>query len=516
MSKASEVPVLQMCGITKRFKSVVANARVDFTLERGEIHALLGENGAGKSTLMNVLYGLYSPDEGEILLDGEPLSLRSPAEAIGRRIGMIHQHFMLIPTLTVVENIILCSKLPNKFSLNLNEAAERVKELSQRYGLDVDPWAQVSDLSVGAQQRVEILKVLYRDAKILIMDEPTAVLTPNEVQDLFKVLRDIVANGNSIIFISHKLWEVMQISQRVTIMRSGKYVTTVNTEDVTKEELASLMVGREIFLQYDRPSVETGAPILELFDVRANDDKGLAALRDVNLAVHSGEIVGIAGVDGNGQKELAEVIHGMRRVESGVIKLDEQNITNKEPCAVLDAGLAHIPEDRHNRGVVLDFSVCENIALIQCDRPPFTVGGFYSPKNVKRISDTLRDQFNIKCAGTDSSLRTLSGGNQQKVVLAREIYRNPKFLIAAQPSRGLDIGATEFVQKLLIEKRTEGMGILLISSDLDEVLAVSDRVLVIFEGQIMGSFIPGEKTFAEIGLMMAGADVEKRSEGETA
>ncbi|MEL7610279.1 MAG: ABC transporter ATP-binding protein [Bacillota bacterium] len=514
MDKCGSLPALEMRSITKCFKGVVANDSVDFVLEKGEIHALLGENGAGKSTLMNVLYGLYTPDEGEIYLNGSRLTLHSPADAIAHRIGMIHQHFMLIPTLTVVENIILCSKMPSPFKLDLNLAANRVKELSKLYGLEIDPWAKVSELSVGAQQRVEILKVLYRGAEILIMDEPTAVLTPNEVQDLFKVLRDIVAEGNSIIFISHKLWEVKTISHRVTVLRAGKAVTTVQTQSVTKEDLASLMVGREVFLQYDRPAAQPGDPVLELKDVYAQNDKGLTALGGISLCVRAGEIVGIAGVDGNGQKELAEVIHGMRHVQSGSIVLGGRQTANLRPEQVLDAGLSHIPEDRHSRGVVLDFSVAENIALIHCDRPPFSEKGIYRPKNVRRVAGELCERFNIKCAGVEGHMSTLSGGNQQKVVLAREISRAPRLLIAAQPCRGLDIGATEFIQKLLLQKRTEGTGILLISSDLDEVLAISDRVLALYEGRIMGEFVPGEKTLAEIGLMMAGGGTEKGCGGE--
>ena len=508
MQEQAGQPIVEMRGVTKRFGPVVANHQVDLSVAPGEVHALLGENGAGKSTLMNVLYGLYKPDEGEIFLRGERTVLTSPADAIGKRIGMIHQHFMLIPTLTVVENIILASKM-NPLYLNLKQAAQKVKELSQHYGLEIDPWAKVGDLSVGAQQRVEILKMLYRGAEVLIMDEPTAVLTPGEVEHLFKVLRDIVAQGNAIIFISHKLWEVIQISDRVTVLRDGHLVTTVQTADVTKEDLASMMVGREVFLQYDRPAPQPKEAVLEMKGVSACDDQGLPALADIDLCVRQGEIVGVAGVDGNGQKELAEVIHGMRPATRGSMAIAGHDTSHATPQQAIDAGLSHIPEDRHSRGVVLEFSIAENVALINCDKPPFTIHGIYQPQSARRVAAELESQFNIKCASVDTAMSTLSGGNQQKVVLAREIYRQPKFLIAAQPSRGLDIGATEFIQKLLIEKRTEGMGILLISSDLDEVLAVSDRVVVMYEGKITGEFVPGEKTLVDIGLMMTGGADKK-------
>lgn len=498
------VPAVEMKNITKRFGSFAANENVDLTVNCGEIHALLGENGAGKSTLMNVLYGLYTADEGEIYLNGVKTVLTSPADAIHNKIGMIHQHFMLIPTLTVVENIILATKMPNKLHLDLKDAVKKVKELSEKHGLEIDPWALVGNLSVGEQQRVEILKMLYRGAEILIMDEPTAVLTPNEVEHLFDVLRDIVAKNCAVIFISHKLWEVIGISNRVTVLRDGKKITTVNTKDCTKEDLANMMVGRDVFLQYDRPAPKTKEAVLELHGVSALGDSGLPALKNVDLTVRAGEIVGIAGVDGNGQKELADVIHGMRQVTAGQIKINGSDTTKANPQEVIDAGLSHIPEDRHMRGVVLEFSVAENIALINVDKPPFTKNGVYNPKRAQHVAAKLNEQFNVKSGGVNALMNTLSGGNQQKVVLAREIYRNPKLLIAAQPSRGLDIGATEFIQKLLIEKRTEGMGILLISSDLDEVLAVSDRVVVLYEGQIQGEFIPGEKDFVEIGLMMTG------------
>ncbi len=508
-------PLVEMRAITKTFQNVIANNCVDLSVNRGEIHALLGENGAGKSTLMNVLYGLYAPDSGEIYLNGEKIIMKSPADAIAKGIGMIHQEFMLIPTLSVIENIILCMKSDNALKLDLQKAAKRLVDLSSRFGLDIDPWAKVSQLSVGEQQRVEILKALYRGTNILIMDEPTAVLTPKEVDDLFNVLKEIVKEGNSVIFISHKLGEVLNISDRITVLRNGKKITTVNSKDVSREQLAKMMVGREVFLQYDRPAVSVGKPVLKMSDVCCNNDRGLVALSNISLEVREGEIVGIAGVDGNGQMELAEVIHGLRKVTSGRIEINSVDTTNCSSKFAIEVGLSHIPENRQIRGLVLDFSVAENIALINCEKPPFTKNGIYfDPQNAVRVAEKLKNQYEIKCSNVNSPVKQLSGGNQQKVVLAREIYRQPKLLIAAQPTRGLDIGATEYVQKLLIEKRSENMGILLISSDLDEILAISDRILVIYEGKIMGEAIPGKTSVVDIGLLMAGSKVSEESRGK--
>lgn len=502
--------VIEMRGITKRFGSVLANDRVDFDLKKGEIHALLGENGAGKSTLMGVLYGLYKHDEGEIFMNGEELHLSSSADAINKRIGMIHQHFMLIPTLSVVENIVLCREKGLK-KLDLKKAAKQIEEMSKAYGLGIDPWETVCNLSVGQQQRVEILKVLYRGADVLIMDEPTAVLTPGEVKELFKILRDITASGSSVVFISHKLWEVIEISDRITVMFNGVKVNTIENKGVTTSELAAMMVGREVILKYEKNNRKPGAPVLKMNDVFCKDDRNLPCLKNVSLSVREGEIVGIAGVDGNGQKELAEVIHGVRKLTNGTVCINGIDVTGKKPKEVLAAGLCHIPEDRHACAVVLDFTISENIALMDCDKKPFAKHGFIDSAATEKIAEKLREQFAIKCASVDDTLKELSGGNQQKVVLAREIYRNPKFLIAAQPSRGLDIGATEYIQHLLVDKRNNGMGVLLISSDLDEILAVSDRVIVLYEGEIMGEAIPGVTSTTEIGMMMAG--IKQSNEG---
>lgn len=504
LSVGAKDVVLECIGVTKTFPGIIANNKVDFQLRRGEIHALLGENGAGKTTLMNCVYGLYTPDEGDILLDGKPLRLKSPADAIQQYIGMIHQHFMLIPTLSVVENVALCLKDQNPLRLELEKVERKICELSNRYGLEIDPRAMVSDLSVGAQQRVEILKVLYRDARILIMDEPTAVLTPNEVEGLFKVLRDIVAQDNSIIFISHKLWEVMRITDRITVLREGEKIATVETKDVSKESLAEMMVGREVFLQYEHPEVQKGSVVLDMQNVTCRNHNGIKALDDVNLQVFAGEIVGIAGVDGNGQKELAEVIHGLCEVESGHIFFEDVEITDLEPKKRIKLGLGHIPADRLTTGIVPGFNVSENIVLIEFEDQPFTKKGFYQPKEVDRRAMELQKLYDIRMSSIKVPVESLSGGNQQKVVLAREMSRRPRLLIAAQPSRGLDIGATEFTQKKLIEERSKGSAVLLISTDLDEILAVSDRILVLYEGKIMGEAIPGECTISEIGLMMTG------------
>lgn len=503
--------LVEMRRITKRFPGVTANHLVDFELRQGEIHTLLGENGAGKSTLMNILYGMYQPDAGEILIKGRRVEFGSPADAIAQRIGMIHQHFMLIPPLTVAENVALGMRDHRPWKLDLKRVEREVEELSEKYGLAVDPRAKVWQLSVGVQQRVEILKALYRGAEVLIMDEPTAVLTPQEAEELFEVLRQLAEGGNGIVFISHKLWEVMRISHRVTILRDGTKINTVNTRDTTKEKLAEMMVGREVILQYEHPTVQVGEAVLRLRNVSALGDKGLPALQRVSFEVRAGEVLGIAGVDGNGQKELAEVIHGLRPATEGKILLDGKDVTNRPPREVLDSGVAHIPEDRRKTGLVLDFSIAENVVLENFEARPFTSRGFYQPQKVKTFARDLAREFDVRAPGVDTPARSLSGGNQQKVVLAREISRDPQLLIAAQPSRGLDVGATEFIQRRLIDERTRGKAVLLISTDLDEVLAVSDRVLVIYEGRIMGEFLPGQATFEEIGLMMAG---HRRGGGE--
>ena len=495
---------LEMRGIVKRFPGVLANDHVDIEVSAGEVLALLGENGAGKSTLMKVLYGLYRPDEGEILINGKPVSIESPNDAIALGIGMVHQHFMLVPTLTVVENVVLGLPSSRGPLLDLDVAARRLEQLGKDYGLEVDPWAAVWQLSVGEQQRVEILKVLYRGADLLILDEPTAVLTPQEVDELFPTLKEMTERGHSIIFITHKLHEVMAISDRVTVLRNGKRVADLPTKETTPRLLARLMVGRDLLESYDKPPMPPGPTVLRLEAVEALDDKELPALRGFSLEVHAGEIVGLAGVSGNGQRELAEVIAGLRPVTGGHIYLNGEEITHASPLKIIRSGMGYIPEDRMHVGTIPVFSVAENIILKDSDRPPIAKGPFLDFKQIRAYARRLVEAFSVKTPSLDTPVRFLSGGNIQKIILAREIARGPDFLLAAQPTRGLDIGATEYVHQRLLEARKEGKAILLISEDLDEITRLSDRIAVIYEGKLMG-IVPGEEATPEqLGLMMAG------------
>lgn len=495
--------VLAMRNIIKRFSGVVANRNVNFELYRGEVHALLGENGAGKTTLMNILYGLYTPDTGEIFVKGQKVNIRSPKDAIDLGIGMVHQHFMLVPPLTAVENVILGIKR-SPFSLDLKKARQEILELCQKYNFKLDVDSRVRDLSVGAQQRIELIKALYRGADILIMDEPTAVLTPQEVEELFQILRQFTQAGKSVIFISHKLWEVMRIADRVTVLRGGEVVNTVYTRDTSREELAAMMVGRKVLMEYSKVAGSQEKPLLSLENLRVRGEQQASELKGVSFKVHEGEIVGIAGVDGNGQKELAEAIMGLRPVEGGRIIFAGQDITTWPTKARIQAGIAHVPEDRQKEGLVLDFTVAENLVLDTYDKPPFTRGKVFYPQEVKAFGRRLVKEFDIRPPNPEALVRTLSGGNQQKVVLARQISRKPRFLLALQPTRGLDVGATEFVHQRLLEEKQKGVAVLLISADLDEILLISDRVLVIYEGRIMGEVIPGQTTYTEIGLLMGG------------
>src|SRR4051812_19132484 len=444
---------LELRGITKRFGALVANDAIDFELRRGEIHALLGENGAGKSTLMNVLYGLHQPDEGEILLDGEPVRIDSPRRAIGLGIGMVHQHFMLVPVMTVAENLVLGSEPHTGPLIDLRSAGARTRELSERFGLSVDPDARVEDLGVGAQQRVEILRALFRGAKVLVLDEPTAVLTAQEAQDLFGVLRALKAEGTSIVFISHKLNEVLDVSDRVTVLRRGEKIDTVETEGATERSLARLMVGRDVLLRVEKTAHEAGEPLLEVQELSADDDRGLPAVRDVSLTVRAGEIVGLAGVDANGQSELIEALTGLRHTKAGKVEIDGEDVTNDPTRDMFDAGEGHIPEDRQRRGLVLEFSLAENIALHDYRHHPYSRRGWLYPARMVERARKLLKEFDVRGGGPQTPGAALSGGNQQKIVLAREIDRNPKVLIAAQPTRGLDVGAIEFVHRRLVEER---------------------------------------------------------------
>jgi general nucleoside transport system ATP-binding protein len=500
---STEAPLLELKGITKRFPGVVANDAVDFDLRRGEVHALLGENGAGKSTLMNVLYGLYQPDEGEIRMNGKPVSIRSPKDAIDLGIGMVHQHFMLIPVMTVAENIVLATEPRKGPFLDLAHAEARVRELSERFGLAVRPEARVESISVGMQQRAEILKALYRGAQILILDEPTAVLTPQEARELFEIIRSLQGEGKSIIFISHKLNEVLEVADRVTVLRQGKKVETVPREGATREGLARLMVGRDVVLRIQKPPAQPGEPLLEVEDLVVLDERGLEAVRGTSLEVRAGEIVGLAGVDGNGQSELVEALTGLRRPSAGRILAAGRDVTSAGSRECLDRGLGHIPEDRQRRGLVLDFTLAENLALHDFRKEPNARWGWLYPKRLVRAAVRLLEEFDVRGGTPDTLAASLSGGNQQKVVVAREISRDPRVLVAAQPTRGLDVGAIEFVHRRLVEERDKGRAILLVSFELDEILSLSDRVLVIYEGQIVGEY-PPDIAEEELGIAMTG------------
>lgn len=503
-SRERGVEYIEMLGIVKQFPGVLANDRVDFDVRAGEVHALLGENGAGKTTLMNILYGLYRADEGRILLNGRVVSINSPADAIRLGIGMIHQHFMLVPTLSVAENVALGLPSSRGFMLDLDLVRERIAELSQTYGLQVDPTARVWQLSVGEQQRVEILKALYRGADLLILDEPTAVLTPHEVGELFVTLRRMAEDGRALIFISHKLHEVLSISDRVTVLRDGRVVETLDTSETTRDELARLMVGREVLLRVDRPPVELGEVRLALEGIWAEGDKGIPALRGVDLTVRAGEIFGIAGVSGNGQRELAEVIAGLREATRGRVRIDGVDVAGFSPSRLLEQGLSYIPEERMRDGVIRDFTVAENLILHDHAKKPYANGMFMNYRRISERSDELIGAFEIKTPTRDTPLKSLSGGNIQKLILARELSRKPSVLVAAQPTRGLDIAATEYIHRLLVRQRGEGTATLLISEDLDEIRNLSDRIAVMYEGQIMGIVEREEATVEQLGLMMAG------------
>ena len=500
----AEAPLLELREITKRFPGVLANDKVNFDLRSGEVHALLGENGAGKSTLMNILYGLYTPDEGQILLRGESIELGSTKTAIEHGIGMVHQHFMLIPVMTVAENIVLATEPRHAgVLLDYDAARKRVRELSERYGLLVNPDARVDRITVGQQQRVEILKALYRGADILILDEPTAVLTPQEAGELFEILRSLKGQGKSIIFISHKLNEVLEIADRITTLRRGVVVDTIAAAGATEEGLAKMMVGREVLLRVDKEPPQPSDALLEVEHLQVLDDRGLEAVRDVSLTVRGGEILGIAGVDANGQSELIDAIAGLRPVKSGRIAVDGRDVTHERAKATLDAGLGHIPEDRHRRGLVLPFSLSENLALHAYRKPPMSIRGILNLRAMLGRARRLLKEFDVRGGTPATPAAALSGGNQQKVVLAREIDGDPKVLIAAQPTRGLDVGAIEFVHRRLVEQRDAGRAILLVSLELEEILSLSDRILVIYEGHIVGEF-PPTATEEELGFAMTG------------
>jgi simple sugar transport system ATP-binding protein len=499
---------LELRGITKKFGPVVANDRVDFDVHGGEVHALLGENGAGKSTLMSVVYGLYKQTEGEIIVDGKTVEINSPSDAIALGIGMVHQHFMLIPVMTVAENIVLGQEPSRRGRLDLKAARARVRELSDRYGLAVDPNAVIEDITVGAQQRVEILKALYRDARILVLDEPTAVLTAQEVRELIDVLNRLKADGTAIVFISHKLGEVLQVADRITVLRRGKKVDTVPREGATERSLARLVVGRDVILAVEKETAKPSEPLLTVEDLSVLDDRELPAVRELSLSVRAGEIVALAGVDGNGQHELVEAITGLRVPQSGRVAVEGKDIAGHGVRAATDAGIAHIAEDRHALGLVLPFTLTENLALREFRSPKFSPHGWLQLGYMKDRARGLIREYDVRGGGPETYAASLSGGNQQKVCIAREISSDPKVLVAHQPTRGLDVGAIEFVHRRLIEERDRGRAVLLVSLEYEEVRALADRILVIYEGKIAGEF-PPDATEEELGIAMTGGKTSR-------
>jgi ABC-type uncharacterized transport system ATPase subunit len=504
ISDSTGVAALEMRHISKQFPGVLANDDVSFVARRGEVHALLGENGAGKSTLMNILCGLYQADSGEIVVNGQPVVFHSPRDAIKSGVGMVHQHFMLVPSQSVAENVILGLRNVN-FVLETTQIEAEVARIGEEFGLPVDPRAKVWQLSVGEQQRVEIIKLLYRGAQILILDEPTAVLTPQETETFFQTLREMTAAGKTIILISHKLDEVLEIADRITVLRGGRHVATVDNQGLTKSHLASLMVGREVLFRVEKPEAKLGETRLKMENVSALNDKGIPALRGLSLHLRSGEIVGVAGVAGNGQRELAEVICGLRATESGSIDISSHQVTNAPPIVMIEAGIAYVPEDRSATGSAPNLSIAENLAL----KNYRTIGQggrfFLSRRALREQAQKLIKQYNIATPSPDTAARLLSGGNLQKVILAREIAQQPLVTVAAYPTRGLDVGATENVRSILVNERSNGAAILLISEDLDEIFAIADRILVLFEGRIAGEMSEAEADLEQIGLMMAGA-----------
>lgn len=506
-------PLVEMRGITVWFPGVLANDHVDFDLAPGEIHVLLGENGAGKTTLVNVLYGMLAPDAGEIRLRGERVRFGSARDAIEHGIGMVHQHFMLVPTLSVVENVVLGLASEKEPFLLLRRKAQRVEELSERHSLGVKPWSKVGHLSVGEQQKVEILKALYRRAEVLILDEPTAVLAPQEIRDLLATVRALASEGMSIIFITHKLDEVMAAGDRVTVLRDGRVVGVTRPGETTKQVLAAMMVGRPVSFHLDREPVQAGAEVLRLDDLAAQDEQGVMALDGVSLSVRQGEILGIAGVDGNGQAELVEVITGLRRPARGRVLINGDDVTGQPPRSILRQGLAHVPADRRRRGLVVDFSVADNLSMQAIYAPPLSRRGFLNMPAVLEYARNLVAEYDVRAPGVNTLVRQLSGGNQQKVVLARELSRSPALVIAAQPTRGLDVGAMEYVHRRFLAERSRGAAILLVSTELDEILELSDRIAVLFRGRIMGIVDRDQAKVETLGLMMTGVTPQSMQDG---
>jgi simple sugar transport system ATP-binding protein len=498
-----------MRGITKRYPGVVANDHIDLDVRRGEIHALLGENGAGKTTLMNVLYGLARPEAGQILLDGQPVRIAGPADAIARGISMVHQHFMLIPVLTVAENVILGAEtMANPVFVDLKEASRRIGELARRFGFDLDPDARVSTLSVGLQQRVEILKALYREARILVLDEPTAVLTPQETEEIFALLRRLAADGRSIIFISHKLYEVLEVADRITVIRRGKVIGQRKPGETTEEELAELMVGRAVELTADRGTSHVGEPMLRVEDLRVADDRRHEVVPGVTFEVRAGEILGVAGVAGNGQDELIEAITGLRKPAGGRVGLGDLDVTGFSPRRMNEAGVGFVPADRHRFGLILSFPLFDNLILTSYYRRPFARAHVRDDRAILESARAQVEKFDIRAPGVGVSTSTLSGGNQQKVIVAREFDRPLKLLVLDQPTRGLDVGSIEFIHKEIVKKRNAGTAILLVSAELDEILEMSDRIVVMYRGRIVKEMDGRTADKSEVGLYMATGGLE--------
>lgn len=508
--------VIEMLGIRKEFGSFVANDNITLQLKKGEIHALLGENGAGKSTLMNVLFGLYQPEAGEIKVKGKTVKITDPNVANELGIGMVHQHFMLVENFTVTENIILGNELTKAGIVNIKDAAKKIQKLSEMYGLDVDPNAKIEDISVGMQQRVEILKTLYRGADILIFDEPTASLTPQEINELIQIMKRLIQEGKSIILITHKLKEIMDVSDRVTVIRKGEGIGTVVTAETNPNELASLMVGRQVEFKTVKSEAHPTDDTLVIKDLVVADYRGIDKVKGLNLTVRKGEILGIAGIDGNGQSELIEAITGLRKSKSGSISINGTNLTNKKPRKITESGVGHIPQDRHKHGLVLDFSIGHNIALQTYYQDPISKNGIMNYSKVSELAQKIINDFDVRTQGEHTPARALSGGNQQKAIIGREVIRDPELLIAALPTRGLDVGAIEFIHQRLIEQRDKGKAVLLLSFELDEVMNVSDRIAVIYDGQIVDTLLPKETSEQELGLLMAGqkknSNIDKQGE----
>ena len=503
--------VIEMREITKIFGEFVANDKINLELRKGEIHALLGENGAGKSTLMNMLAGLLEPTSGEIVVNGKSEKLDSPSKAASLGIGMVHQHFMLVEAFTVAENIILGSEVTNKGVLDLKKANADILELSERYGLAVDPTAKVEDISVGAQQRVEILKTLYRGADILIFDEPTAVLTPAEILELMEIMKTLVKEGKSIILITHKLDEIRAVADRVTVIRRGKSIQTVGIEGATNKDLAEMMVGRSVSFVTEKEEAQPKEVVLAISDLVVNENRGVPAVKELSLDVRAGEIVGIAGIDGNGQSELIQAITGLRKVKSGSIKIKGQEVVGLSPRKITEMNVSHVPEDRHRDGLVLEMMLSENIALQTYYKEPLSKNGALNYNQINSYARKLMEEFDVRAANEIVPASALSGGNQQKAIIAREVDRNPDLLIVSQPTRGLDVGAIEYIHKRLIGERDKGKAVLVVSFELDEIINLSDRIAVIHDGKIQGIVKPSETNKQELGILMAGGEIKEAS-----